>query len=500
MTRAVVPWIVFCIFVAYLAAAALPLPVRSGTGFDLAAFGRLPVWANGRVQPFDSVARTGLLQIRGPVAPIDHVKAPQARPTTIDPAAWLLELLTNPDAADARRVFPISNRELLGRLQLHAASGGTSYYAFNDLGPRAPEIHEQLQPIENMKASDRTPWQVELIALRDRLMLYERLKNSLEPNTRLQQDAAGKPVTFDFAGELASYQADLADAVRVNAGRRHGSTERLDAAAEMRLRRFAALFQVVSRTGLLAVVPPSNATTGASNRWTNIGSVVVQSALGHQPSPAVAFLAGMSSAFAQGKADAFNSHVAGYRRWLAANGLAPNARRAAFEAFSNLLLPLVRAVVLYAIALVLSGVARRTSSATIHRSALMVVLLASALHATGLLFATILAGRPSWIALSGWAIGLAALAVKRVQHRGVGTLASAAIGLTALVAAYGVTPGGAASLLRNALETSLVVAIGATVFVLSVGRESNLAGPGASHCEPEDRGAVARARSASTPG
>jgi uncharacterized membrane protein len=183
----------------------------------------------------------------------------------------------------------------------------------------------------------------------------------------------------------------------------------------------------------------------------------------------------MSSAFAQGKPDAFNSQVAQYRQWLAANGLAPEARKAGFEAFSNLLLPLVRAVVLYAVALVLVGVARRRRSAMAYRSALMMVLLASTLHATGLLFATILAGRPSWIAVSGWAIGLTALVVERFRRSDNGTLASAAIGLTALVAAYGVTPGGAASLLRNVLETSLVVAIGATVFVFSVGRASRTA-------------------------
>jgi hypothetical protein len=151
------------------------------------------------------------------------------------------------------------------------------------------------------------------------------------------------------------------------------------------------------------------------------------------------------------------------------------------EAFSNGLLPLVRAVVLYAIALVLVGVAWRTRSATVSRSALMLVLLASTLHATGLVFATILAGTASWIAFLGWTIaataGLATLVMERFRRRGYGTLASAAIGLTALVAAYAVAPGGAASLLRNVLETSVLVAIGATALVLFVARESKTPRP-----------------------
>jgi hypothetical protein len=456
-TKALVPWIVFGIFVVYLAAPALPRRGGSGSGFDVTAFGRLPVLANGRVQPFDSVARTGLLQIRG------------AETATIDPTVWLLEVLAKPDTADTRRVFPIKSRELVGKLQLQAASPGTNYYAFNDLGRKASEIQRDIQQFASVKASDRAQWQEELIALREKLTLYERLKNSLLPNSRLQQDAKGKPITFDFAAELAKYQADLAEALRVDAGRRRGSSERLEVATEMRIRTFSRLFQLVSRMGVLAVVPRPS-TTGPSNDWSNLGSVVVQSALGRQPAAPVAFFAGMSSAFAQGKPDAFNSQVAQYRQWLAANGPAPEVRKSRFEAFSNTLLPLVRAVVLYAVGLVLLGVAWRTRSAMVSRSALMLVLLGSAMHATGLVFATILTGRPSWIALSGWAIGLAALVVERFRRSGNWTLASAAIGLTALVAAYAVAPGGAASLLRNVVETSLLIAIAATVVVLSVGR------------------------------
>src|SRR3954452_10986315 len=122
-TRALVPWIVTGIFGAYLAASAFPLPVGPGSAYDVSAFGRLPVLANGRVQPFDSVARTGLLQIRGPVsALVDGFKAPQARPAPIDPPEWLLKVLPKPHPADTRRIFPIKSHEVIGNLQLQAAS------------------------------------------------------------------------------------------------------------------------------------------------------------------------------------------------------------------------------------------------------------------------------------------------------------------------------------------------------------------------------------------
>jgi hypothetical protein len=469
-TRTFVPWIVFGIFAAYVAAPAVPLSIGRGSKFEVAAFGGLPVSANGRVQPFDSVARTGLLQIRGPVTALDGFKTAQARPTTIDPVVWLLEVLARPDIADTRRVFPIKSRELLVKLELPAPGRGTNYYAFNDLGPKASEIQKQLQQFAKLKTPDRAPWQEELVGLRDKLVLYERLKNSLLPNSRLQQDANGKPINFDFAAELARYQADLAEALRVDAERRRGSGERLEVATEMRLRGVAALFQLVSRMGMLAVVPRP-AVAGLNNDWSNIGTVLVKSALGHQPSEPVAFLAGIASSFAQDKPAAFNSQVARYRQWLAANRLAPEASKARIEAFSNRLLPLVRAFVLYAVALALVVVARRRRSAAVYWSALAMVLLASTLHATGVVFAAMLAGTPSWIVVSGWAIGLAPLVVKRLWRRGNGTVASAAIGLTTLVTAYAGAPGGAANLFRNALDTSLLLAIGAAVFALFVGRE-----------------------------
>src|SRR5256885_6070453 len=66
MSKALAPWVLFGIFAVNLAAQALPPPAARGSGFDLAAFGRLPLSANGRVHRFESVARPGLAPIRGP--------------------------------------------------------------------------------------------------------------------------------------------------------------------------------------------------------------------------------------------------------------------------------------------------------------------------------------------------------------------------------------------------------------------------------------------------
>jgi len=56
-----VPWLVAAVFVAEIVAVMAP---KQDGEFHVREFGRLPVLSNGRVQPFDSVARNALLQMR----------------------------------------------------------------------------------------------------------------------------------------------------------------------------------------------------------------------------------------------------------------------------------------------------------------------------------------------------------------------------------------------------------------------------------------------------
>jgi len=56
-----IPWFFVALFGAEIIAVMLPKPDGE---YHVCEFGRLPVLLNGRIQPFDSVARNSLLQIR----------------------------------------------------------------------------------------------------------------------------------------------------------------------------------------------------------------------------------------------------------------------------------------------------------------------------------------------------------------------------------------------------------------------------------------------------
>ncbi|MBP6508391.1 MAG: cytochrome C biogenesis protein, partial [Opitutaceae bacterium] len=82
-------------------------PQKSDSGYDLAGFGRLPILANGRIKPMDTVARSALLQLQGRQGVANptgvaltfaekltyifkHTRPDGKPPLRLEPTAWLL--------------------------------------------------------------------------------------------------------------------------------------------------------------------------------------------------------------------------------------------------------------------------------------------------------------------------------------------------------------------------------------------------------------------------
>src|SRR5919108_1353424 len=226
------PWVVLTIFVVYVAVAIFR-PVSPAGRFDADGFGRLPVSLNGRVQPIDSAARRALLQIRGTVTvPLGDSRSWQfwKRTDRLGATEWLLETLTKPDTADSRRIFHVDDAAVRAvAVPAPPRVPAPSYYSFRDLQPRVKEIGEQVARAWKVKPADRTAADRAWLKLRDDLVLYERLKNTLQPNSFLQSEAAGRQIAYDFGAELATYLAALRAAL---AARRDGKQEALEKSTE----------------------------------------------------------------------------------------------------------------------------------------------------------------------------------------------------------------------------------------------------------------------------
>lgn len=469
------PWVVITIFLVYVAVAIFRPAIPSAARFDVDRFGRVPVLLNGRVQPIDSAARLALLQIRGTVTvPEDRSRSWRVwKPTTsLGATEWLLEALTKPDAADTRRIFRINDVAVsAAALEAPATRLAHTYYSFKDLRPRIKEIGEHVARAWKVKPADRTASDRGWLKLRDDLVLYERLKNTLQPNSFLQNEAAGKPIDYDFGARLASYEADLRAAITA---RRDGTEESLDKGMEERVGSFVRPYVGVSRAALVSLVPPSDPEHGR-DRWMNTGAALVGSSLrGTFPAP-LSFFARMSAAYANGKSDEFNRQLVNYEKWLAARGLTTEVRRAGTEFFYNAFQPFVRALALYLMVLLLGVAATIGRSTTLYRCSAMLLVLAAALHLTGILFDMMLQGtlpvtNVYSAILSAGAMGvLLSAALERKYRNGIGLVAAASVGLSTLVGAHGIAPGGVSALAAEVLDASFWVAVVVTLLTLGFG-------------------------------
>ena len=101
----------------------------------------------------------------------------------------------------------------------------------------------------------------------------------------------------------------------------------------------------------------------------------------------------MNSAFAQRNPDLFNGQLAKYRQWLSGSRFSAQVSRARYESFYNAFQPFLRALGVYLVAFVLCLAALHLPSGFMHKSAMLLGLVAFALHTAGLLFEMMLEGR-----------------------------------------------------------------------------------------------------------
>src|SRR5437764_1428662 len=164
----VLPWFFVALFATEIIAVMLP---KKDGEFHVRDFGRLPVLLNGRIQPFDSVARNSLLQIRstGDV-PLEEVPSWKFwhHAKKLKATEWLLEVVAKPDVADTRPIFLIHHSDLLGEFKLQGKGvekSGLRYYTFEEIQSVVPEILEQGRKAGEVKSEQQTTFQKQVVKL-----------------------------------------------------------------------------------------------------------------------------------------------------------------------------------------------------------------------------------------------------------------------------------------------------------------------------------------------
>ena len=145
----------------------------NNSGFDLAAFGRIPVTAEGRVKPMDTVARNGLII----VSDRQTYRDDEHRMPAIQ---WMLDVMARPESADDYPVFRVDHPDVRALVN-QDARGARDRFSFNELVVFGEEITGQAQRASEVSSKNRNDYQRHVLELYSHLQSYAELRSLQRP-------------------------------------------------------------------------------------------------------------------------------------------------------------------------------------------------------------------------------------------------------------------------------------------------------------------------------
>jgi ABC-type transport system involved in cytochrome c biogenesis permease subunit len=411
------PAIVLIVFAGYIASKAR-LPQTKPSEMQIHEFGKLPLAYQGRIKPYDTLARNSL-QIISEKQEVGVLGTDGKVVDKLPAIRWLLDAIANSKAAGDHKIFRIVDLDLIETLGLEHRPLFWKY-SLNEIRKKDGELERQFKLAEAVPEQDRAPFQNKVLQLRDKYNFYMSLV-------------------------LAFRQVPLPE-----------KEDGLMAAVEQ----VRSLIAELRRVGAPHAVPPRDATTD----WTPLIEadfrMLLDRATGqpvHEPTVA---LAEMLSAYARGDVTGFNKKLADYRKLVGnyETVLQANAKQLKqsgvasaeilsqpkidFEVFYNQFSPFYYAAVLYLLAFVLGAASWIGWTAPLRRASIWLLWFTFALHTFALVARIYISGRPpvtnlySTAIFIGWAGVMMALMFEAIYRLGLGNIVAAVIGFLTLLVAY----------------------------------------------------------------
>lgn len=414
-------------------------PQPQTDGFDIAGFGKTPVLVGGRMKPLDTVARNSLLIIHGR----QELRLDDSH--NLSAMEWLTTTLFDAPRADQYSVFLVQNAEVLGLCGWQQSD--RKYFSFVEFAPFLQKIEEQGEESDKLESVQRSAYQNAVLNLRNALMLYQRLKNSIQPED-----------STNFSLELETFVANVPAAGKAATQRQAGQPfdkARLDDVATM-IQRYERLAEMAY---ILAVPPVDN-----SRDWHSVGDSLLQSVATGQIHPIIKEYAATGDAYRAGDRGRFEQHVKNIAAWMRREQ--PNAvKRTNFESLFNRLQPFSQAMAIYVLAFLLACGSWLGWSRPLSRAAFYLLLLALAIHSFGLFSRMYLQERPpvtnlySSAIFIGWGAVIVALILERIFRDGIGAACAGAIGFITLIIAHHLAGSGdTLEMLQAVLDTNIWLA------------------------------------------
>jgi len=429
-------------------------PRRADPQLDLEGFGRLPILANGRIKPLDTVARSSLLQLQG------RQRVTSGSGATLAPTAWLATVLFDAARADRLRTFEIVHPEVLTLFNLRPEDGdGGKRFSFAQLSGRFPELMRQSQLSQQTDTAARSAFQRAVIQLHLNLNLYHELRHTLAP-----------PDSEDFLGELLSFQQNLAAGVAAVRARQQGDP--YDQAAFDAMLSLGARFDALADASSLRPIPPPTSHTSNDN-WRTTGAALLSTFETGLVDHNVLAYAGLAQAWRGQKHAQFNEIVRLYRDQLQTQ-FAAALRKTDTEARFNAAAPFYRSMLLYVLAFVLAIISWLKWPDVLGRTAFWLILCAFVATSAGIATRMWLEGRPpvtnlySSALFVGWGAVLLCLVLEALYKNAIGSVAAGLIGFSTLLIAHHLSlSGDTLEMMRAVLDSNFWLAT--HVIIITIG-------------------------------
>jgi ABC-type transport system involved in cytochrome c biogenesis permease subunit len=441
------PWIILVVAVGSIAVNWLP-PKTGKDEFDFAKFGKIPVLVGGRVKPLDTVARNSLLIIHGK----QELRLEGGK--RLSAMQWLTDVLFNAPVADQYPVFVVQNAEVLGLFGWEQSD--RKYFSFGEFAPFLRQIDEQGTQSDKLEAVQRSAYQSAILNLRNALALYQRLKNSIQP-----EDAE------NFAAELQNFESNVPGAAK--AAREFEMGENFDKAKLNDVAQLVQKYERLSEMAYVLAVPPINRPASAlpatgRGDWHSLGDSLLHSIGAGKIHPIVTAYAIIGDAYRANDPSVFNEQLDRTTNLFSKEQ--PNAtKRTSFEFLFNRLQPFSQSMTLYVLAFLLACASWLGWSQALRRSAFYLLLLALAIHTFGLVSRMYLQERPpvtnlySSAIFIGWGAVIVSLILERTYRDGIGAACAGAIGFVTLIIAHHLAGSGdTLEMLQAVLDTNIWLA------------------------------------------
>lgn len=449
------------------------MPSKADSEFDLDGFSNLPVLANGRIKPIDTVGRTTLLtlQARQTVYLEDGSK--------ITPNEWLLDALFRAEVADTYRTFKIENLEALALIGQTDESLKRQYdsvvarfmavlgflpsrhsrFSFEQLEPYLAEIDRQGGLAMELEAPQRNPFQRAVLKLRSNLVLYQQLKHSMV-----------LPEEHDFLTLLQELQDNYGPGIAAVRARANG--EEHDEALAAQMVDAGQIFLRMDNLAFMLPMPPLGEDT-SEYLWQKTGKALLESFQSGMVNPYAMAYAGLARSWRDQSPETFNTIIQLYSAQLGTK-FTEQMNKADAERRFNAAAPFYTSLLLYVFVFLVAMTSWLFWGAPLQKAAYWLLILAWVATTAGILTRMWLEGRPpvtnlySSALFVGWGCVGLCIILEKIFPNGIGSTAGGLTGFATMIIAHQLSlTGDTLEMMRAVLDSNFWLAT--HVIIITIG-------------------------------